>query len=102
MITTFEEVLLGCLLELFRKKLDSYIVGTMTLLLHEVKLCPRRFSDWGSCCGSLGELIVAFLMGFAIRNHLFTSRFHVKTWKMFSDWLLNKKGEAAGNDWNSI
>ncbi|KAJ7008368.1 hypothetical protein NC653_007141 [Populus alba x Populus x berolinensis] len=40
--------------------------------------------------------IVEFLMGVAIRNHLFTSRYHIKSWKVFKDWLLNKKGLQQG------
>ncbi|KAL9360451.1 hypothetical protein Peur_048574 [Populus x canadensis] len=84
------------------------------MLNHQAANADCRFSDLGQlqwqsgfCTIRLslvncGGTIVEFLMGVAIRNHLFTSRYHIKSWKMFKDWLLNKKGEAAGNDWNSI
>lgn len=64
---------------------------------------PGIRNMFSSCCRvDCRGTIVEFLMGVAIRNHLFTSRHHIKSWKMFKDWLVNKKGEAAGNDWNSI
>lgn len=51
---------------------------------------------FSSCCRvDCRGTIVEFLMGVAIRNHLFTSRHHIKSWKMFKDWKI-KRGEQQG------
>lgn len=62
-----------------------------------MKYFPGIRNMFSSCCRvNCRGTIVEFLMGVAIRNHLFTSRYHIKSWKVFKDWLLNKKGLQQG------